>query len=502
VWRWVGSLGGAALLGALGFASASPGQQTDPDACDALVAADPADPAARLRAARCHFDAERFGAALALVEPAGADDPEAGLLRGMALYHLGRPDAAEPELARAEPQLGDRAELHFYRGMIHLQRSEWAAAASRLDRARRVDPAGVEPVASFHAARAWLELADRLRAREALERVERDWPGTPWAVQARRQLDGLEGRAPTLSWLLVEAGMESDDNVVLRGDGVQLPQEIADERDRRTVWLLHGGRELLRSGPWAGGGALTYSGSAHVDLDAFDTHYPSATLWLDRQLAGIGTARASYDFGYAWVDGDAFLVAHDASLGLFRGSRWGTTGLLARGYARDFRFALEDDLTTASNEAHERNRDGLGYALGIEHALSLLRRRAQARVLLELERYDARGSEYSFAGETLSAALHAGLPLELRGSVWAGWSHRVHRHSSTFPDPDDGRLRGRDRREDTLRFEVELARPLGDRLALIGRWRWLDNRSTSDVFDYRQQVFGIHLRLGLGESAP
>jgi tetratricopeptide (TPR) repeat protein len=459
----------------------------------------------RLRAARCHFDAERFDAALALLEPAGRGDAEVELLRGMALYHLGRLDAAEAELALAERQLGERAELEFYRGMIHLQRSEWAAAAARLDRARRVDPAGVEPVASFHAARAWLELADQLRAREALERVERDWPGTPWAAQARRQLDGLEGRTPRLAWFMFEGGMESDDNVVLRGDGVQLPQEIADERDRRTVWLLHGGRELLRSGPWAGGGALTYSGSAHVDLDAFDTHYPSATLWLDRQLEGIGTARASYDFGYAWVDGDAFLVAHDTALGLFRGSRWGTTGLVARGYARDFRFALEDVTTPPGppgvNEAHERDRDGLGYALGVEHSLALFRD-AQARVLLELERYDARGSEYSFAGETLSAALRAGLPLDVVASLWAGWSHRVHRHSSTFPDPDSGLLRGRDRREDTLRLELELLHPLGEQFALVGRWRWWDNRSTSEVFDYRQQVFGIYLRFGWGESAP
>jgi tetratricopeptide (TPR) repeat protein len=522
VWRWIAILGGAALaLAPAPQASADPWSER----CAALIAAESGAADARREAARCLVEAERFDDALARLEPLPAQDAEAALLRGMALYHKGRLAEAEAELARAEPQLGARAELHFYRGMIHLERSEWSAASSRLDRARRIDPAAVEPIASFHAARAWLAQAARLRAREALERVERDWPGTVWAAQSRRRLDLLDGRARAPArWLFVEAGIETDDNVVLRGAGVALPDEISDERDRRSVWLVHGGSELLRSGPWAGGAAFTYSGAAHLDLDEFDSHYPVATFWLDRQLEGIGTLRGSYDFGYGWVDGDAFLVAHDAALGLYRGSRWGTSGLVGRGYARDFRFAVEDEPDSAPggvcppgvarcgpigvDEGHERNRDGLGYALGVEHSLALWRRRAQARVRVELERYDARGSEYSFTGESAAALLRAQLPLDLIGSLSGGWARRVHRHSSTFPDSVDVFpgfeffLRGRDRRDETLRVDLELARPLGERLALVGRWSWRHNLSTADVFEYRQHVLGIHLRLGLGEAGP
>lgn len=493
--RCVGTLGGAALLVSLGLGVPARAQDAPADACAAALAAAFVDAQAHRQAARCLIGTERFDAALALLDPERAPDAEDALLRGVALYHLGRLDAAEAELAKAEPELGERAELHFYRGMIHAQRSEWSASAARLDRARRLDPGEVEPSASYHAARAWLKLEDQMRAREALERVERDWPGTDWASQARRELDGLEGRVPSMRWLLFEGGMENDNNVVLRGAGVQLPNEIADQRDRRSVWLLQAGNEFLHRGPWAGGAALTYTGAAYVDLDEFDSHYPSATLWLDRQLEGLGTARATYDFGYAWVDGDAFLVAHDASLGLYRGSRWGTTGLVARGYARDFRFSLGNDPL-----AHERNRDGLGYALGVEHA-ALLGREIHARARAETERYDARGSEYSFAGELLTASLHARLPLDLLGSVYGGWSHRSYRHSSTYPDPGGG-LRLRDRREDTLRLDLELSHALGEQLALVGRYGWRRNRSTSDVFDYHQQVYGIYLRFALGDSSP
>src|SRR5262245_9380693 len=439
---------------------------------------------------------ERFDAALALLDAQRGGEPEDALLRGIALYHLGRLDDAEQELLGAEPRLGERAELHFYLGMIGAQRSQWSESAARLDRARRIDPGEVEPVASFYAARAWLRLPDPLRAREALERVERDWPDTAWAAQADRELEGLEGHAPAASWFLFEGGVERDDNAVLRGSGVQLPDEIAGQSDRRTVWLLQAGRELLHRGPWAGGAALTYTGAKYEELDEFDSHYPSTTLWLDRQIEGLGTARATYDFGYAWVDGETFLIAHDASLGLYRGSRWGTTGFFARSSLRDFRFDLPDDPFK-----HARNRDGFGYALGAEHTAVLFGREVQARLRAEQEVYDARGSEYSFDGPLFTASLHTRLPLELVGAAYGGWSHRAYRHSNTYPAPGDG-LRNRDRREDTLRLDLELSHALGETFALVGRWGWRRNLSTSDVFDYRQHVYGIYLRFGLGDSAP
>ncbi len=447
----------------------------------------PIDRDARAALGYCLVVAERFEQALAQVPD--AVDAASARVRGMALYHLGRHDEASAALAAGGAALDSDAEVRFYRGMLAWHAGSWRRAARELDRARRIDPAQVEPAASYHAALAWRELGDTERAREALQRVSDDWAGTAWAQRARRQLDGAPSRPRTpRSWAWIEIGGEGDDNVVLRGTDVPLPLEISQERDQRATWRVHAGRYLLQRDPWSAGAALSYSGWMHDELDEFDVHFPSATFWLDRELGTSWAARVQYDTGFAWVDDDSFLAAHDLRGAVFHGGGAGRSELFARAYVRDYRFPIADVPVTPTDEAALRDRDGKGAELGAEHALPLPFAGGVLKLRYAHERFDSEGREYSFEGNGGLAELRADLPLELRALLSARYQHRAYRHPSSFA------ARDRDRSEDDVRWAIELERPLPADLKLIGRFSYRRNRSNVQVFDFRRHVTGIYVR--------
>jgi tetratricopeptide (TPR) repeat protein len=442
--------------------------------------------------AYCLVRAERFDAALDLAQ---GDAPPVVLVRAMALYHLERQEEARA-LLRLTPGLEANAEAHFYRGMLAYAERDWSAAVRHLEGARRLDPERVEPAASFHAAQAWRALGDEARAREALQRVSDDWPGTPWAREAQGALARPSASTAPV-WVWLEVGAESDDNVVLRGTDLPLPQEIANERDKRAVWHLQLGRQLLDRGEWSGGVAAAYTGWLHDDLDEFDTHYPSAILWLDRRFDDGWALRGQYDFGYAWVDEESFLAAHDARLTLFRTTRLGRSQLFSRAYARDYGFPIADIEGTASDEAATRDRDGKGISFGLEHELRLLHGDLLVRARYTHDRYDAEGREYSYEGNGARLELVAVMPLELHALLSVDYQHRAYRHPSTFE-----LVRGSDRRENDVRWAAELERALTPQLALIARYAYRRNRANVDVFDFRRHIGGIYVRWRWTGSRP
>ena len=57
------------------------------------------------------------------------------------------------------------------------------------------------------------------------------------------------------------------------------------------------------------------------------------------------------------------------------------------------------------------------------------------------------------------------------------------------------------RREQELRTEVSLLRPITDRVVLEARWTWNRNRSTASVFDYTRNIVGAYVTFGFGRSS-
>jgi tetratricopeptide (TPR) repeat protein len=453
------------------------------------------------------------------------DDAETRLRLAIALYHAGDLAGARAELAEAERGLGpDHAELMLYQGLLLLEEARGVEAAEILERARARDPGAVEPVASYYAAVAWARDQERERALRNLERVERDWPGTPWAAEAgrlRAQVEGGELRR----WARLRAGVEYDDNAVLQGSGAPLPDEISSSDDWRGIWAAEAGAELWRGAHWSGGVLGAYGGTAYGRITDFDSHYPALAFWLDRRLDEATTLRFFLDGGFAWVDADPYLSAQRASLSLLRS--WGEVGfteLYGRVRRDDYRVGSDDVLDGAGmpgqpcalppgvefcgpaglDERRERDRDGHALIVGVQHSVPIPFARSTLRLGYDFEHFDARGREYGHDAHSLTAGLLVTLPYDFGLDLSGVFTLRPYEHPSTFPDPPEPfsnteyALDDDDRDERFFGTAVTLARSIGWGLTASASWRHERNRSSAQVFDYRRDVLGAYLTWAVG----
>lgn len=496
----------------------------------------PADLDPLLWTGQCAMAEQRYDEAAAALEAASAlapDDGEVRLELAIALYHREEFARASAELELAAGKLGeDRAEIALYRGLLLLTEPDAdraADAASWLERARVLDPDAVEPVASYYAGIGWSSANDTGRARVALERVVQQWPGTPWALQARRILAGLGDDSPRI-WGSLRAGIEYDDNAVLQGQGVPLPSEISSSSSITGVWLGTVGMELFRDEAWSAGAALSYSGSAYTEIENFDSQFPGVTFWVDRRIDAANTLRLAADTGYAWVDYESFLWTYRASLsGIHQWREAGTTEVFARFWRDDF-FQTSDDVPDGIgvpgsscslgglpivsfcgppglDEHTARNRDGNGVAAGWVHHATLPIAwpwgGLEARAGYQFERFSSRGSEYSYQSHALAAGVRAPLPWSLAVDVAGSFAWRPYRNPTTFPDTTlvfdtEYGLSNDDRNERTANVDVSIDRPLTPWLIASMRWHYERNYSNAEVFDYNRQIVGAYLTAHFG----
>jgi len=480
----------------------------------------------------CLLRLRRYGDAVRALEAAVALDParaDLQLALARARFHHGDPSGAEQALAQAS-SLEDDAEYQLYLGMLALERGETAGAVQALERARSLDAARVEPVASYYLGLALAQSREPERAGIALRRVTDAWAGTDWSTEAARRLERLDAGPERVVWIAAGSGIEYDDNVVLRGRGAPLPSDISDEGDFRGVWTANTGVELWKNERTTLGLMGSYRGTTHVDLDEFDAHFPSATLWLDGAITESLSGRFRYDFGYAWLDSDPFVVTN-GWLGSLEQSwkQYGRSEVFAQAFLDGYFFESDDvpdgvgapgsvcpDPTQPCgppglNEERERERDGFGVSGGLAHTLplptgSLPLRDASLSAGYRYTGFDAEGREYSFDSHELHGGVGVTLPARIDFDVVAGYAWRPYRNPTTFPDPDDlvdgvqYGLRNTNRRDRTARVEVSLGRGFGEHVFVSSHWRYLDNQSTADVFDYDQHVVGVMITLGLSSK--
>jgi hypothetical protein len=340
---------------------------------------------------------------------------------------------------------------------------------------------------------------------------------------AERPLGSFVGQHGTAGpWVAVSAGVEHDSNVLLRGDGVRVPDEISDEGDFRAVWTAQIGTELWRNRDWTVGALVSYYGSAHTDLTDFDTHYPAATAWLDRRLSEATTLRLQYDFSYAWVGKSPYLLEHSVTPALFHnwGERWGTTRLFAELTFDDFRFSPDDVPDGAPggapgdpcppgvtqpcgpfglDESEERDRDGFWGIFGFDHAFPVDAIDSELRFGYAYHYYDAEGSEYSFRGHEISVGARTALPWRLIADVQGSFTYRPYENPSTYPDSGaltadvQYGLRSRDKRERIWRVDAILERPINRWLTASVRYGYQKNDANVTVFDFDRHIIGGYL---------
>jgi tetratricopeptide (TPR) repeat protein len=499
----------------------------------AARAAEPRDADLALLDGQCRIRQRDYAGAAVSLGEAEALDPrlrDVALYRGVALYHVEDFAGAEASLETARGNVSDTglADLELYTGLLLLRRSQLREGALALGRARAADASQVEPVASYYEALAWQSVNERELAREALERVKAVDGDGVWARRAEIALSGreLEDR----NWVSLTAGLEYDSNVVLRADGVPLATDISGESDGRGVWFLEAGAELFRSERFSGGLLASYAGSAHFDLNEFDTHFPTASLWLDFDVDNQTLLRARYGAGYAWVDYEPFVTSQNASLSVFRG--WGEPGETEffvgwnwADYHFDLPFVPQGTGAAGSlcpgvtlpvppstlpcsppgiDTMSALDRDGNGLRTGFEHRYDVDTRgwRGLRDLVLRggyvYELYRAHGTEYDYQGHQLGLGFEAGLPWRLELDVSAAFIYRPFEHPSVFPTPPvvAGRqylLRSEDRRDLVYQAGVELERPITSWLDGSVRYQYLRNDSNAVVFDYRRHVVGGYL---------
>jgi tetratricopeptide (TPR) repeat protein len=462
------------------------------------------DAQASLLRGQCHVEGRRWAEAITALDEAQRLDPQLAEIQlplMVARYEVGDLEGARRALDAMPPSATQRPEYHLYRGLLLLQDAENAQAGAAFDRARELAPSAMEPAATYYSGVAWLSAQDRARANAAFERVIAIAPGSEWAKQAEAAR-GSATRTKRRPWGWVRVGAEWDSNVILRGEGVDVPGEIGDESDGRAVWIAHGGAELFRSGAWSGGLSGTYYGSAHLDLTDFDEHHPTLSPWIDYRVNETTLFRVRYDVGYAWIDGDDFLFDQQVMPMLLKD--WGEAG--------QSQFAvhvawLDYEFPTSSPIAgfpgfpapNYRDRDGVGYGFTAQHAYPL----SDGTDLVFGAGYlgfAADGREYDFNGVDVFGGIETRLPaeIELRAVAGVGWL--PFSNPSSYPDPPGDAppftYESDDREDVAFRFRIELERALGAGFWVMGRYRYQNRSSNVAVFDYDRHVVGLYVTYG------
>lgn len=482
----------------------------------------------------CALRLQDFRRAITSLEAArslapGKEDVDLSL--AIAYYHADRLDEAESALARIPAAEQGRGEVLLYSGLIALSQSDFGDAVGRLDAASQLSDAPVEPMASFFLGRAELGAENEGQARSAFERVLRDHPDTPWAEEAQRALDDLDGGAYPW-WASVEAGIEWDDNALLRGRGVGLPSEVSDQSDWRGFWFADAGAQLLDFKGFTGGVSARFAGSAHHDLDDFDTLSPGATVWIDRPMPFADTSlRLQYDFDAPFIDRDLFVVSHLVGASLYKpwdGGRYTLFGTSV-GFD-DYRYERFDSPDTVGgptcggaapfcgppvNELDGTDRDGRGVSASVLHhepmtlPLSTLEN-AWIEGEYRYQQYWSEGSEYDHQRHQVELGIGLTLPLEIGLQVRGRYAYVPYGNRTVFPDADaiaaatatgpgtPVTLSRRNRREQEVGVRVSLERSLTDDVLIRLRYSRTRNISTADVFQYTRDLVGLSVRVGLG----
>jgi tetratricopeptide (TPR) repeat protein len=469
------------------------------------LAADPKEARAALLAGRCQIAAKKYAEAEKSLGEATRRDPElkeVPLEVAIARYHQENYTGARQALEAARAGSKGDARFELYDGLVLLQEGKRSEGIAALERARKADPTLVEPTASYFEGLALENQGDRREAQAAMDRVVVTDPSGRWGSAARNRLDRWARTRPRDYWAELTVGIESDSNVVLRGNGVDLPSNISDQSDERAIWHANAGWQFLRTPDWGAGAMLTYTGTAQFDLSEFNYHYPVATAWVDRRITENLTAHLQGDYAYGWVDAQPWVSETAATPALvYTWARDNYTRFFGRFSWSNYYFdpdgsaAFPPPPTDSQNKA-QRNRDGRAEQVGLEQGFPIDALHTQLTGTALFTRYHAQGSEYSFRGTGAYLQSETDLPFKFSLILGGGYTYRGYLNPTTFETvaPPASEIR-RDHIVDT---EVGLERPIFfDWLLASARWHYTNNASNVPVFDYDRSIIGGYLTFRL-----
>lgn len=500
---------------------------------------EPNDARAALVEGRCALRLNEYARAASALEAAQRLDPSiAGLHADLAIayFHLDRRRDTARALDAAEQEDPSDARVALYRGLLLLADSENVPAAAEFERAAALD-SELGPLANYYAGRAFQDEEDREKAQIALERVKAQAPGSTWAEQADLALARLDEPYLPHRWMRLQAGMDFDSNVVLRGENVDLPESISDEQDGRAHWSTDFGWEFFRDPKWSMGLMPAYSGNAHIDLTRYDLHFPNVSAWIDRQVDEVSFVRLRPHVGYAVLSGDPYVVTGGGELSYqrFFGEAGGIGRLFTEVTGNDYRYdanktpvsrLIGDESCLPGGEIpgcdtdviesldatvrQMQDRDGVLATAGYEHRLHLgpdSPLDSYLRGGLSGGHYEAEGDEYDH--DTVKVwlgarkELFANFTLDVLGS----FAYEPYENRSSFQslaqlvDCQNGpcALRtGGEREERIWNVRVLFERPFNDYMIGTVRWNYTDNDSNTESFDFKRHIVGGYITIYYG----
>ncbi len=487
------------------------------------LAADPKEARAGLLLGRCQIAAKQYPEAERTLDQAAQRDPhlaEAQLELAIARYHQENFAGARTALDAARATQSGDARFQLYDGLLLLREGKRSEGIAALERARQIDPKMVEPTASYIAGLALENQGDRTQAREAMERVIATDPGGPWGGAARTRLDRwalTPYRRNRDYWAELTVGAESDSNVVLRGQGVDLPSDITDEADWRWIWNANAGYQFLNTPDWGLGAAASYTGTGQNTLHEFSYNYMVGTAWIDRRIVENLSAHVQGDWEYGWVGGDRWTSGVGVTPALdYTWSENTYTRLFSRFHWNNYYFdpsegatwnqegsvPFDPDASQArllqSETKNYRNRDGHGEQAGVEQGYAIYPINTQLTGSAFYTRYHAQGGEYSFRGTGAWLASETLLPWRLTLRLLGAFTYRGYLNNTSFEaDPPFGPAPNSENRRDQIAdTEVSLERPIyWDWLLASGRWHYTHADSTVQVFDYERIIYGAYFTI-------
>jgi len=485
---------------------------------DRVRTADPSDGRPAYFLGQCAIRSRDYVGAAELLDEARSLDPsleDVNLYLAIARFHMDDFVGARSALAQAEKAGADSPEYHLYNGLLLLQQAEARKATAAFERARRADPS-MGPVANYYEGLAQLSMKEKKQARKSLERVEKEAPGTIWAEQASRVLKRYQPTPPG-EWLTMSIGGAYDSNVLLRADGVAVPQELSGQQDIRGELRLDGGVELAKDESGSIGVVASYLGTLYDDLTDFDVNYPTVGFWFDKPFSDETVFRFQYDFGYAWVGGESYQMVNRVIPSVFQD--WHEAGStqffvapvdFEKFYFDTFDVPSANDFVPPGcpsnivcgppgiDEAAERDRDGYRVTPGAEHSFPFSQGKHILRAGYWYHYRATEGSEFSYNGQELRLGIRSSLPWNFVFDLGGRFMYRGYRHSSTYPDPDDLQLgttytlSDDDRRETEWNVEAKLEHYFNEMFAMSLEYLYTNNDSNVQIYNYERDIIGIY----------
>lgn len=411
---------------------------------------------------------------------------------------------------RARRRFRNRAQALFATGIML-----WPAlvAAMPPEAEERVSPAAIFS----------LEWARRRQQRDAT-------PGAPFRsnIPWPARVEGDEGRW----WANISAGGEWDTQPVLFPNGIGDVDEIhRDSNEAAGAWFADGGGEVFRSGDLAAGVATTYWGSAHSDID-FDTHYPTLATWFDWRFTERWSLRLNYNFGYAWVDNDAFAMTHFVGPSFSANwGHWGETMFRGDYYNYDFKQIPPDYprgeesfpggqcvvtppgppspfpcAPEGKTEGARRDRSGWGFILSAEHRMDLDWNHTQIRGGYTYQHYIPEGAEYHNQSHEIWLGATTALPFGFMLDGNVTFLYHGSRNVTSLPQPRDFvanevySLRGYRRHDRIWRVYTAIGRPIARNISASVEYGFENHDSNLEPYDYDRHRIGGYLTVHFGRG--